>query len=79
MQLLCNGYLDVVGLEFGPAACSPSGTGCFKACFGALGDDVVFKLRQHRDELEKQHACRCAPNLATDALQIRAVRLTDGR
>ena len=60
MQLLCNGYLDGVGLQFGPATCSSSGAGCFKACFGAFGDDVVFKLCQHGDELEKQHACRCA-------------------
>jgi len=56
MQLLCNGYLDVVGLEFGPAACSPSGTGCVKACLGSLGEKTVLKLRQHSDELEKQHA-----------------------
>src|SRR2546429_9525360 len=60
MELLCNGYLEVVGLQFGPAACSSSGTGCFKACFGALGDTIVLKLCQHRNELEKQHACRCA-------------------
>ena len=56
MELLCNCYLDGVGLQFGPAACSSSGAGCFKACFGALGDNVVLKLCQHRDELEKQHA-----------------------
>ena len=60
MQLLCNGYLDVVGLQFGPAACSPSSTGCVKSCFGSLGDDVVLKLRQHRNKLKKQDACRCA-------------------
>ena len=60
MELLCNGYLDVVGLEFGPATCSPSGAGCVKACFGTLGDQVVLKLRKPRDELEKQHACGCA-------------------
>ena len=60
MELICNGYLDVVGLQFGPAACSSSGAGCFKASFGAFGDDVVLKLRQQSDELEKQHACRCA-------------------
>ena len=60
MQLLCNGYLDVVDLEFGSAACSPPGAGCVKARLGSLGDKVVLKLRQHRDELEKQHACRCA-------------------
>ena len=52
MQLLCNGYLDVVGLQFGPASCSPSGAGCFKVRFGALGDKIVLKLCQHRDELE---------------------------
>ena len=60
MELLCNGYLDVVGFQFGPATCSSSGAGCVKTCFGSLGDDVVLKLRQHSDELEKQHACRCA-------------------
>ena len=60
MELLCNGYLDAVGLQFGPATCSPSGAGCVKACFGALGDKVVLKLRQHRNQLKKQHACRCA-------------------
>ena len=60
MELLGNGYLDVVGLHLGPATCSSSGAGCFKARFSALGDYVVLKLRQHRNELEKQHACRCA-------------------
>ena len=60
MELLCNGYLDVVGLEFGPAACSPPGAGCVKARLGALGDKVVLKFRKPRDELEKQHACGCA-------------------
>ena len=60
MELLCNGYLDVVGLQFGPATCSSSGAGCFKACFGALGDKVMLKLCQHRNQLKKQHACRCA-------------------
>ncbi len=60
MELLCYGYLDVVGFQFGPTACSSSGAGCFKTCFGAFRDDVVLKLRQHSDELEKQHACRCA-------------------
>ena len=57
MKLLGYGNLDVVGFQFGSTTLSPSGAGCFKACFGALGDQVVFKLRQHRDELEKQHAC----------------------
>ena len=38
MKLLGNGNLDGVGLQFGPTAFSPLGTGCFKASFGALGD-----------------------------------------
>ncbi len=56
MELFCNCYLDGVGLQFKSATSSPSGTGCF----GALGDTVMLKLRQHRNELEKQHANRCA-------------------
>ena len=60
MEPFCNCYLDVVGLEFEPAAYSSSGTCCFKPCFSAFGDDIVFKLCQPRNELEKQYACRCA-------------------
>ncbi len=45
MELLGNGNLDGVGLQFGPAASSSSGAGCFKACFAhELRNEIVEEL-----------------------------------
>jgi hypothetical protein len=59
MELFCHCSLDGVGLQFRSATSSPSGTCCFKSCFGALGNSVMLKLRQHRKKLKKQLARRC--------------------